>query len=520
MGYVLAMYDIRGKQDFIYRRTKVKEIIGASQIIRDCFKDYLYDAAEKVCKEKGASTKTTGICTYKIKEVKEDKCIYEVGEKFSKGEFEKHLGDGYIGEVVYDGGGNFFVLFKDMDSYKATNKIFYRSLLKEIGSLRVLTSYLEIENLDDYKRDEKELRERHRQNEQRECAIHPVNTLPIVQTDYMDSMPLVRRHIENLADDNKVSLESFAKYEKYHEYSQRKSKTNPDVTEFDKMVEKKGVDSHLAVIYIDGNSMGAKVEQTINGKKSYEECINALRDFSASIQENYIDTPIKAIDNYLSSQKVDAKRYVVYAGDEITLICNAKHAFNIVKEYFKALPDGGKGNATSCAGVAIFHSHAPYSDAYRIAEECCESGKQLMKNEKIKNACFMDFQYLQGAVGVSLDEIREKDHVADLCKPWAYRSDKKADFETFEDVEKMETILKIIARGNTKDLLQYAKSNKERYELEIERIIAHCKNEEDKKKLNDDKDFLKEHRELLYRMMLVFDLWFKEEKSDKEAQDD
>lgn len=43
--YVLAMYDIRGKQEFIYRSGKIKEIMGASWIIRDLFKDYLYDAA-------------------------------------------------------------------------------------------------------------------------------------------------------------------------------------------------------------------------------------------------------------------------------------------------------------------------------------------------------------------------------------------------------------------------------------------------------------------------------------------
>ena len=28
--YVLAMYDIRGKQDYIYKSNKMKEIIGAS----------------------------------------------------------------------------------------------------------------------------------------------------------------------------------------------------------------------------------------------------------------------------------------------------------------------------------------------------------------------------------------------------------------------------------------------------------------------------------------------------------
>ena len=45
-GYVLCMYDIRGKQEFIYRSSKLKEIVGASLIIRDLFEDYLYESAK------------------------------------------------------------------------------------------------------------------------------------------------------------------------------------------------------------------------------------------------------------------------------------------------------------------------------------------------------------------------------------------------------------------------------------------------------------------------------------------
>ena len=44
--YALAMYDIRGKQEFIYRSSRIKEIIGGSALIRDCFKE-LYKSAEK-----------------------------------------------------------------------------------------------------------------------------------------------------------------------------------------------------------------------------------------------------------------------------------------------------------------------------------------------------------------------------------------------------------------------------------------------------------------------------------------
>ena len=45
---ILAMYDIRGKQNFIFRKGKLREVIGASWVIRDLFKDYLCN--EKIYK--------------------------------------------------------------------------------------------------------------------------------------------------------------------------------------------------------------------------------------------------------------------------------------------------------------------------------------------------------------------------------------------------------------------------------------------------------------------------------------
>ena len=94
--YILAMYDIRGKQDYIYKSSKIKEIVGGSYIIRDCFDDCLFPSAEKVSEK--------GIFSYRRNSGQD-----EPGE-FTPENFENRLNRGYIGEVVYDGGGNFFVL--------------------------------------------------------------------------------------------------------------------------------------------------------------------------------------------------------------------------------------------------------------------------------------------------------------------------------------------------------------------------------------------------------------------------
>ena len=171
---VLAMYDIRGKQEFIYKCNRLREIVGASLIIRDCFKDYLYPAAMQV------AGNSLGI----YHADNED-------DAFLESAFEKHLAEGYIGEVVYEGGGNFLVVFENEEAFKKVTYEFTKRLMQAVGTLRVLGSYIPIDDFTDFKGDRQRLYEVHRMNEARESNIAPWGTLPIVQVDRRTSMPLV-----------------------------------------------------------------------------------------------------------------------------------------------------------------------------------------------------------------------------------------------------------------------------------------------------------------------------------------
>lgn len=495
--YVLAMYDVRGKQEYIYNNPKIKQIAGASWIIRDCFSTYLFDAAAKIS--------VNGIYNY------------PPGKDFGVNNFEDHLNDGYIGEVIYDGGGNFFVLYKDLTCYQETNKIFSRKLMEDTYTLRVLTSYIIGVDFENYKSDIQKVRDKHRKAEQRESISYPVNALPIVQVDYFSSLPLT--HYEKSVE-NKVSTESYAKYKKYNDIKIKDNKNGivNSVEMLDDLIEEKGKDSHLAVIYIDGNGMGAKIEEINKKNTSYEDSINSLRRFSAEIEEQYITIPKTRIENDYKKEY----RFVVSAGDEITFICNAKHAYEIVQSYFESVKDSNKNNS-SCAGIAIFKSHAPFAEAYRIAEECCETGKKIMKQQNITNACFMDFHYCQGAIGTSLENIREHEGTTEFSVPWLlYESDQTKELKAprKDVIHQIAKILNIIARSNSKTLLNAAKESETIYKTEIERIFAHL-SDSDKAKLEESeimynqresKPLLLDNRELVYRIMLIFDLWFREGK--------
>ena len=584
--YILAMYDILGKQDYIYKSSKIKEIAGGSYIIRDCFAACLFPAAKEVSEEEkeerekeGKGCSGGGIFTYKWRDMvkerdpQEEKMLEDEPVEFTRENFKNRIKKGFIGEVVYDGGGNFFVLYRDIDVYRKVNRRFYHKLLEKTYSLRVLTTYIEGVDFDNYLADRNKMYAKHKRREQRESMTAPVNTLPIVQTDYRTSLPLTE--LQKIGDrEEKVSYESKKKYEKYAELEKYEQPIRyGDCTEngkfrrdeegesenqiarqamgsrlLDNMITEKGEESLLAVIYIDGNNMGAKVDSCLDAgdDKSYETCVKALREFSDEIQTHYIDNRIRDVDTFLSENTKKLRRFVIYAGDEITFICNARNAYDVAKEYLTKLaadsPEGAP--RTSCAGIAVFHSHAPFREAYRIAEECCESGKKLMKELKIKNASMIDFHYCQGAFGTSLEAIRKDEETEDCSRPWFVYYDGEKGAESGEKpalikrkyvsddiVQEMKKMLNKIGNSNIKDLAVSAKRSEADFRSELERISAHQKAEKQEDKVDftlggllDDKDAERKtelmdiQRKLIYDMAIVYDIWFNDEKRAEEER--
>lgn len=501
---VLAMYDVRGKQEYIYRSKKIREIIGASCIIRDVFSDYLYSAARKIRNQ--------------MEDLGEQEAIYQydkrVAEKFSVEAFEQRMAEGrYIGEVVYDGGGNFLILYRDKETCIRVNRLFTGNLMKQTYTLKVLCTILENPDFSQYRRDNQRLYERHRKNEMTESVIYPVNSLPVVQVDPLTSKPLsVRRSVPEEREGMKMSLEQAAKNDKYREEAKAQGDMAGEKI-LDRIVTKKGEESLLAVIYIDGNNMGAQVQACLEGKESYEECVTELRKFSGEIQKNYVGDRIDAINTMLDNKYKDSsgkkRRTIVAAGDEMTIICNARDALDVVKAYFEGFPE----ECSSCAGIAIFHSHAPYADAYRLAEECCESGKIRMKEKRLSHASFLDFHYCQGGIGIDLEEIRKKELQGEDCsRPWIILSHSRDMIKGFnyslELAEEMAHLLRMLGRSNVKSLLDVALKSSAGLEMELERINAHRTEPVDFTlggKLNEE-----QKRKLIYDVVLIYDLWFQE----------
>lgn len=484
MNEVLALYDCRSKQEYIYRTNKIQEIAGGSKLLANVYSMLINE---------------TGL---KIENTWKDDTLS--GKLFSKEEFAASGNDGV---VIYEGGGNIFVLYKDKDTYVRANRCFSRLLLKRTYSVSIIAAC--VPSTDNFNEDRKALyrAKEHSKNLGTNSAI--CNVLPFTQTDRLTFMPFVGTD----RFDRKLTAEANMKI---REYKKHFSQSNELGTEhLDSVIYEKGKDSILAVIYIDGNDMGNKIKKCTDGKNDYPGCIQALREFSLNTNEYYVNRPIQAIEKCLRKkneadsenklvhpEKSHKYRLVVGGGDEITIICRGSDAKDIVQAYFNELsstPELSFGTPnTSCAGIALFHSHAPFADVYEIAEQCCESGKEK-SHKPNDNGSYIDFHYCQSGITNVLDVIREKQEKG--------LREKSYSLSEFEEFTRIGNILKNIGRSNVKSLGESIVKGDSYYKFDIQRIRS--RNYSGFNELTDryinNQDTL---RKYIYAISVVFDLWF------------
>ena len=467
---VLALYDCRSKQEYIYRTNRIREISGGSALLAD-----VYDRFIKKAQENGIAFMNGGEW--------EDK-------EFSLDAFTS---SDKAAEVVYIGGGNLMILYKNRDLYIEANKLFSRMLLDETWTITAIAACTPVTG--DFKEDRKALYAQNALNKSIGNISVPCSVLPFTQVDMLTYMPVVEK---NRYKQESLSRESICKYMA----EEKIEKSDIYAGELDKLCADKGRESMLAIIYIDGNNMGAKLMNKLGDMTDYDKCINELRRFSVQTDSDFVAKPIKAIEVLLAEKKKQGTKYaryrkVIAGGDEITLIVNARLVPEILDVYFKTLNSIESGNY-ACAGVAVFHSHAPFADVYEIAEQCCESAKK--KSRKYgSSANFIDFHYCRAGITNDMETVRSEQEKEFTARP--YRVDGEHDGYSHGEFISFGRQLKEIGRANIKELGSAMIKGDSYYRFEIERINSRYKD----MKL-DGRD--EKTKKMIFDIAQVYDLWF------------
>lgn len=479
---ILALYDCRSKQEYIYRTNRVQEITGASELLSSLFKDFFNDNNKQ----------------FHIKGSWKEKAQGDFIENFNK--------SGLDAEVIYEGGGNLCVFFKNRETYININKALSRQVLEKTYAVSIIASAVEVSG--NFVDDRARLYAENAMQKNLGAYHVPCNVLPFTQVDRLTFQPIIKK-----TDDKEYTSESIRKKRKYDEISKKTMSERAMIleNEFDAMTEK-GTESLLAIIYIDGNNMGSKVKKVTENVTDYTSGVNALRLFSQKTNHDFVDEPIRVIESRLTelynSEKQHKNRYsyrkVISGGDEITIVCNAHAVPAILNAYFETLTSGSDNSA--CAGVAVFHSHAPFADVYEIAEQSCEMGKKLSHIKGNENKNYIDFHYCHAGITNSLEEIRRRQEAKYTARPYEYSTD----WKKFDELGNQ---LRSVKRSDIKALGEAIIKGDSYYKTDLRRIKSRNK-AADTIDENDEKT-----KSFIFDISIVYDLWFDAPEVNNNEQD-
>ncbi|MGB3974909.1 MAG: hypothetical protein WBM02_10845 [bacterium] len=167
--------------------------------------------------------------------------------------------------------------------------------------------------------------------------------------------------------------------------------------EFDKIAPKPG--QYMAVIHADANKLGKTIADAlghIQKTRSDDAAIEfskKLTDIIENVTQESLKTALAPIVDSCESKEIPA-RVIVCAGDDMTIVLPAENAIEFTVKYlntFQAefsekIKDIAAENnihleLTASAGIAFVKSSYPFAQAYQLCEEMCSfTKKQLERN--------------------------------------------------------------------------------------------------------------------------------------------
>ncbi|MDR0380998.1 MAG: hypothetical protein LBH86_03265, partial [Oscillospiraceae bacterium] len=405
---ILAAYDTAGIQNYIFASNKLAENVGGSKLVADIFDKLLPEVIGEATDQPVADWRGGGALNRALR-----------------------------AELLYQGGGNAFVAFRDEPLFQAVTKAFLTRMCQNAPGLGLAVAAIETEFEDTYKEDFDRLGKR----------------LAIVKGGFnvpafAGNQPITKQSARTGAPASSFAFKEFlsdSQVKKRERYAVYKSERGSEIDNFSDLAFDKGADSLIAIIHADGNNMGRRIKASMSPFVSYAQAVPEIRALSAKIDACYKAARARTISafrseykRYLAGQKADfpAKKFrdeppileLIGDGDDTTLVIGGRFALDFAARLLREIektPAAERPFAdsalTACAGVVLFHDHYPFSDAYTLAEELCAEAKTSSRKCKQDGSC-IDFHLHQSGTVSGLRRLRERQYTVDgkkiLCRPW------------------------------------------------------------------------------------------------------
>jgi hypothetical protein len=356
MAYLYGA-SIKGIQGYIFRSNVLKEIVGASEIIKNI---------ESMVKAKNGSDSP----------------------------IKKRYGLKENPKVLLSAAGNIRLRIESEDDAKKIVLDFTKDIMQMAYGITVVQA---VEHVTGTLQDHRfELEQK--LNIQRNKVTLPLDmSHTILKLDPKSSRPIYAEEIKGVGEDIYRDMSTFQKINAYNKIPEEKRKN----VEFSDISND---DNKIAIVHADGNGLG-KIVKNFKG--------DILSLFSEQLDKATHEAFKKAIESF---GNIDIKeREVILGGDDMTMVCNADYALEFTQRYLELFEEETKkkdkipGSLTACAGIAYCQEKLPFHHAVALAEELCVHAKQHAKqiNPDLAPSCLM-FYNTKEAEQISYKETIRK----------------------------------------------------------------------------------------------------------------
>ena len=397
MSYDLFV-DLRAIQNYIFSSNKLKDNIGASYIVSTLLNKV---EGKDLCKNSSGDIKS------------------------DSGSENKEEEKGFCG------GGNLYLQCKTEDEAKNIVRNLSKRIFEKAPGLSFNAVILKAEEEKDFSYRMQRLYQKMAEEKR---THHQITTLPSyginaqcsagpLSAQYLDNSEGSRKYISEVVQVKRIAAKR-AESEFKDKYKEALGDDFEPTDEFLKISPLKGEDSHIAVVHIDGNGIGA-IFSTLKTLSDYQEFSKKLNtDMHKALRETIkiLEDKIRKGEwdyNYKTVNEENVLKYILplrpiyIGGDDITFVCEGRLGIELscifIEEVQKLL---NRDDVSFCAGVAIAKTNFPFFQIYKAADALCRSAKnkrlQDIKEEVAKKSdSYIDFHMINSSVYSNLEKVRK-----------------------------------------------------------------------------------------------------------------
>lgn len=176
----------------------------------------------------------------------------------------------------------------------------------------------------------------------------------------------------------------------------------------------------IAVVHIDGNAMGKRVQKIYDTCTSdWDVCVAKLRQFSEEIDRHFDEayremaqeliTALEARQEDRWNERILPLRRLIAAGDDVCFVCTGYLGLECAARFLQHLSEKTNGadgqKYSACAGVVLIHTKFPFRQAYDLSEALCSNAKVFAAKQG-EGISAIDYHIEFGQMKASLSAIR------------------------------------------------------------------------------------------------------------------